>query len=356
MGTFGAVSSSLVQNLIGLTGGKQMKLRYAVGAFLAVGVLGVLAACGGGDDDGDSGVPGIRTQKGLAVAAIAEGLAASGEQTDTTTGGAAAPSQRNAAGAPVPAPAGYDSAVSQTEPMRFGGAPLLQQGTDGVTVQGFGSATADADSAIIELYFSRNGQATDASSGRAVPGFAGGAAEPVPDVAPELQEVAPINEGELQPVIDAITGAGVPRDKIEFVAQPYYDKFYSSATLRVTIDDVSTVDGVVKAANDAAAGLAGITVNGTNVSHTVKDCTALEEAAMNAAVEDARERGEVFARTLGVGIGGVKGASNYSYFGGTPCDPGFYPGPYPLGGISYAEGQPREVQVIANISVTYVIQ
>lgn len=333
-----------------------MKLRYTLGALLAVGVLGVLVACGGSDDDGDTGVSGIRTQKGLAVAAIAEGLAATGEESNSAAGDAVAPSQRQTGGAAVPAPAGYDSAAGQTETSRFGGAPLLQQGTDGVTVQGFGSATADADSAIIELYFSRNGQATDASSGRAVPGIAGGVAEPAPDVAPELQEVAPITEGDLQPVIDAITGAGVPRDKIEFVVQPYYDQFYSSATLRVTVEDLNSVDGVVKAANDAAAGLAGITVNGTNVSYTVKDCTALEEAAMKAAVEDGRERGEVFARALGVGIGGVKGASNYSYFGGTPCDPGFNPGPYPLGGVTYAEGQPREVQVIANISVTYAIQ
>ena len=64
----------------------------------------------------------------------------------------------------------------------------------------------------------------------------------------------------------------------------------------------------------------------------------------------------MFARALGVGVGAVTGASNYSYFGGTPCDPGFYPGPYPLGGITYAQGQPREVQVIANIGVTYAMQ
>ncbi|TMG01569.1 MAG: hypothetical protein E6I03_08010 [Chloroflexi bacterium] len=59
---------------------------------------------------------------------------------------------------------------------------------------------------------------------------------------------------------------------------------------------------------------------------------------------------------LGVGVGAVAGASNYSYFGGTPCDPGVYPGPYPLAGLAYAQGQPRQVQVIANISVTYAIQ
>ena len=160
----------------------------------------------------------------------------------------------------------------------------------------------------------------------------------------------------LQPVIDAIVGAGVPRQDVEFIGQSYFDKFSSSATLRAKVGNVDAVDGVVKSSNDAAAGLAGVVLNSTNVSYTVKDCTALEEAAMRVAVEDAKERSAVFARSLGVGVGAVIGASNYSYFGGTPCDPGVYPGPYPLAGIAYAQGQPRQVQVIANISVTYAIQ
>jgi len=331
-----------------------MKLRYTISALLAAASLTVLVACGGDDDGGGDGVSGIRTQKGLAVAALAEGLAAAeGEESDTASIGAPVPAaERQLAGGGSGTAVGYDSAIAQKDATRLGGAPLLQQGTDGITVQGYGSATADADSAIIELYFSRNGPVSDISQGQSEPGFSGGA-EPV---APDVQEVAPITEADLQAVIDAIAGAGVAGDKIQFVGQPYFDKFYSSATLRATVDNVDSVDGVVKAANDAAAALAGITVNGTNVSYTVSDCTALEEAAMKAAVEDAGERAQVFGRALGAGVGAVKGASNYSYFGGTPCDPGFYPGPYPLGGITYTEGQPREVQVIANISVTYAIQ
>jgi uncharacterized protein YggE len=336
-----------------------MKFTYTAGALLAAAALVLLAACGGGDnDDGGGSSSGIRTQKGLAVAAITEALAASsGQEAETAETAPVPAAERQASGGGFTT-IGRDSAIT-SDSMRYGGAPLLQQSVNGVTVQGYGSATAPADAAIVEFYFSRNGPVTDISSGRAEPGFSGGGAEPVvPDAAPDAQEVAPITEADLQPVIDGIVGAGVPRDKVQFVGQPYFDKFYSSATLRVTIDNVESVDAVVKAGNDAAAGLAGsgIVVNGTNVSYTVNDCTALEEAAMNAAVEDARERGEVFARSLGVGIGGVSGASNYSYFGGTPCDPGFYPGPYPLGGITYAQGQPREVQVIANISVTYAIQ
>lgn len=330
-----------------------MKLRYTIGALLAVASLAVLVACGGGDDGGDDGVSGIRTQKGLAVAAIAEGLAAAeGGESDTASVGApvSAADRQTAGGAGTAT--GYDSVIAQNDSMRFAGAPLVQQGTDGITVQGYGSATADADSAIIELYFSRNGPVSGTSSGQSEPGFSGAA----DSAAPDIQEVAPITEADLQPVIDAIAGAGVGGDKIQFIGQSYFDKFYSSATLRATVDNVDSVDAVVKAANDASAALAGITVSGTNVSYTVSDCTALEEAAMKAAVEDAGERAQVFGRALGVGVGAVKGASNYSYFGGTPCDPGFYPGPYPLGGITYAQGQPREVQVIANISVTYAIQ
>jgi hypothetical protein len=346
----------LKQNTNGMnTGGLVMKIRYTIGALLALAALGVLVACGG-DDGGDGDVSGIRTQKGLAVAALTEGLAASeGQESDTAAPGAPVlATDGQVGGGAGSTTIGYDTAISQKDSMRYGGAPLLQQSNDGITVQGYGSATANADSAIIELYFSRNGSAGDISSGRSEPVFSGGA-EPAPPVQ-EGQEVAPITEADLQPVIDAITGAGVSRDKIQFVGQPYFDKFYSTATLRVTVDNVDSVDAVVKAANDASAGLAGITVNGTNVSYTVNDCAALEEAAMKAAVEDSQERATVFGRSLGVGVGAIRGASNYSYFGGTPCDPGFYPGPYPLGGITYAVGQPREVQVIANISVTYAIQ
>ena len=69
-----------------------MKLRYTVGALLAVASLAILVACGGDDDGGGDGVSGIRTQKGLAVAAIAEGLAAAGgEESDTASVDAAAP-------------------------------------------------------------------------------------------------------------------------------------------------------------------------------------------------------------------------------------------------------------------------
>ena len=113
----------------------------------------------------------------------------------------------------------------------------------------------------------------------------------------------------------------------------------------------------MQAAQAAAANLGDIALNTTNVSYTVSDCAALEKAAMDAAVADAKERADSFAASLGVGLGGIVGASHYSYapYGGTACD-GNFAGPYPMGGVAYAAGSAPSVQVFANISVTYAIQ
>ena len=235
----------------------------------------------------------------------------------------------------------------------------LQQSQDGITVQGFGSAAITADSAILELYF--GGKATGvepAQRDSSEPGSSGGGfyGEAQPELALQAQQ---ITEADLQPVVDAIVAAGVPAGDVEVIVTPYYgDPYYGgSATVRATVGNVDSVDAVVKAATDAAAGLADITMQGTNVSYTVSDCAALERAAMEAAVKDARERATSFAGVLGVGLGDVAGASNYSssLYGGSPCDSNFT-GPYPLSGIAYAEGQTPDVQLMATVTITFNIQ
>ena len=151
--------------------------------------------------------------------------------------------------------------------------------------------------------------------------------------------------------------AGVPRDNIEFIEQGYRDPFFASATLRATGVSVDSVDATVQAATDAAAGLGDIQLQSSNVSYTVADCSALERSAIEAAVQDANERGTLLAEVLGVGRGAIVGAANHSYspYGGTPCDGGGDSGPVPLGGVPYTEGQASEVQVFAEISVTFAI-
>ncbi len=324
----------------------------------AAGAL-LLSACGGGDDDSGDSVTNIRTDKGLAVAAIGAtfdprlqaGNQAEGDNASAQSGGA---------------PAFGGDVVSEDQRYAPYYGPSLQEGGNGVTVQGYGIASADADSAIIELYFYVNGEGvplpvpepgtsssgSDGSTDIAV----GEPAPPESDSRANLQQVAQITEADLQAVIDALVGAGIPRDKIEFVGQGYFDKFSSSATLRATVDNLDVIDDAVQAATNAG-NLGAIQLSSTNVTYTVADCAALESAAMKAAAEDAKERGSAFAQTLGVGIGAITGASHYSYspYGGSACS-GSYGGPYPLAVDSVAASGSRTVQVFANISVTYAIQ
>lgn len=328
-----------------------MKPKVFLTGFVAVLALALASAACGGDDGGDEQAS-IRTQKGLAVAAVSGQL---GSQ--QTSGESAAPG--------VPNTAGEDSASSARSStgadIGFAGldySPSLQAGQTGITVQGYGSATADPDSALIEFYFSRGGDIKPVP----VPGDtsssgSSGSSEPANSDTAVAAQVDQITEADLQPVIDAIVGAGVSRDDIEFIGQSYYDVYYASATLRAEVGDIDTVDSVVAAAQGAAANLGDIYMNGTNVSYTVSDCAAMEKAAMEAAVADANERGAAFADALGVTLGPIIGASHYSYapYGGTACD-GNFTGPYPMGGIAYAEGSTGTVQVFANVGVTYGIQ
>ncbi len=336
-----------------------MNLKLLAGSALALAVLALAAACGGGDGGGDEA--GIRIQKGLSVAALGSGADASGGQAEARVAGIGG----SGGGAiEAPAPAADIAAFAKGGAAGFGGGFFAfpqQQGQTGITVQGFGSATADADSAILELSFGSQPTGIEPlpvpipeSRSQTEPGSAEGVA-PAPPITPG--QAQPITEADLQPVIDAIVGQGVARSDIEFIANPYYDPYFSSATLRVTVRNLDAVQGIVDAATAAAGGLTDIALQSTNVSYTVADCAALEKAAMQAAVEDAGDRGTLFAEALGVTRGSVIGASHYTYsfFGPNPCDTSFV-GPYPLGGMPYVQGQPGQVQLVANVSITYAIQ
>jgi uncharacterized protein YggE len=328
-------------------------------------------ACGG---DGGGEEAGIRTQKGLSVAALAAG-AQVGEEADDLGGGGGLP-----IGAPAPeADIGVERGNVLSPDIAPFPYPSLQESQTGITVQGYGSASVDADSAVLELYFGRE--------------FIDGIERPMPvpergDVEPEADENEPgfeesssgadvssdsvrlgdpgtrsfraqeITEADLQPIVDAIAAQGVSTADIEVVVEPSYgDPYYGgSATIRVAVQNVDSLEGIMDAAADAASDLEDISFYGSSVSYTASDCASLEQAAMEAAVEDARERGQTFASALGVGLGAVVGASHYSYSPfGSPCD-STIDGLYGLERVSYAEGQSPEVQLIATVTITFAIQ
>jgi len=319
-----------------------------------VAIAGLAAACSGDDDDGSSTAE-IRTNSGLAVAAQAAelGLGAS-------LGGETSNDDSDSAGAAPGVPVGVGDGATRGG---FDYSPYFQTGGgEGITVQGWGSASADADSAIVEFYFSRDGYYYDdlpvpEPGGGAAPGSASSGDVDVDTRSSEgdLQAVEPITEDDLQAVIQALQGAGVPADDIEFVNQGYYDRYYASATLRVTIGNLDIVGDAVTVAEGAELP-DDIYMSSANVSYTIEDCTALERAAMEAAAGDAADRAGVLADVLDVGLGGIIGAANYSYspYGGSPCESTYY-GPYPLGGIEIDAAGQQTVEVFAQLAVTYAI-
>jgi len=329
-----------------------MKTRVIVAAVVVLIALAALAVACGGDGNGNGDEAGIRTRQGLGVAALAAGANIGAETAD-----------QDGAGAPVPGAPSVDTGVSKggtgfAAPDIFPYSPL-QQSQDGITVQGYGSAAITADAAILEFYFGGKATGVEPQSSRdsSEPGSSGGgtSSEPAPQLAVQAQQ---ITEADLKPVVDAIVAAGVPAADVEVIVTPYYgDPSYGgSATVRATVRNIDSVDAVVQAATTASIP-ANISFSGTNVSYTVSDCAALEKSAMEAAVKDARDRATNFAGVLGVGLGAVAGASNYSssLYGGSPCDSQFI-GPVPLGGIAYAEGQTPDVQLMATVTITFSIQ
>jgi uncharacterized protein YggE len=304
-----------------------------LGLIAAVLLLAGAAACGGGDTKEEGQV---RANSGLGVAFAAQAGSRAADR------GAAAESPDGGGGAPAVdggGDAGPEIALQTTS-----------GGLAGITVLGYGMASATADSAIVEFYFS-----TGAVVKPDVPADSGSGSSGSERT--QTTAATSIKESDLQVVIDAIVAQGVSRDDVEFIGGSYYDPYYSSATLRVTTKDMAKLGAIIQAATNAAATLSGIALQGSYVSYTLSDCTALEREALQAAKQDAEARADVLADVLGVGRGGVSAASTYSYstYGGTACDSSGV-APYPIGGVTYAEGQPSQVQLSASITVTYEIQ
>jgi uncharacterized protein YggE len=358
---------------------KRLALAGSLTALLALTLA--FAACGGDDDDGGSSTSDIRTNSGLEVANLVAALNNGDDASGFFAPGAAPAIAEDGDATNADRSAGGLSAGDQAAP---GFAPAFQTaGGTGISAYGYGSATATADSALIDFYFYRYSEcciepvpepgtvppdaptdsdgdgSTDSGSGSS--GSSGGVDVGVAEDKPiQAGEVTPITEADLQPVIDALNAAGA--SDVEFIGQSYYDVYSSSATIRATVNNVDSVDAVVQAGTDAGNALSnGITASGNNVSYTLQDCEALTVAAMTAAVEDARSRAETLAGVLGVSIGEVIGAADSSYnpYGSAPCSSSYY-GPIPVfdsRGASGAEGAagPGEVQVFSSLAVTYAI-
>lgn len=338
-----------------------MKTRLTLLAFVAMALAALAVACG------DAGAK-VTVEKGLAAAV--------GQYTE----GQAAPeaaSQASAVGAETGAPAAVPAALGTRDamsgPYAFGGAyaPFAQSAAAGLTVQGYGRATAPADSARVQFMVTQGYnyyREPLPDEPRAVP-EGGVESESMLPVSPEAYSTpvppSPITEADLKPLVDAIKAQGVSDADIEVVIYPtggyYYDP-YGGQTARVTVTlrDMDKVGPVVDAGTEAVNESGTLYLQNVGVLYSVGDCSALLREARRAAVEDGRENGEGLADALSVSLGDVLAASEYVYspLGLSPCDPAFdtyYPQPYGYEGMVYDPAMPAEVQIVSNVSISFSI-
>ena len=364
-----------------------MKIKGII-ALSALGVIALLAvACGGAGAE-------VKVDKGLAAYAGAnpasvESDAGQSAGTPTSAAPASQVSAEQQLGAPtarsavVPSGMGGDGMASAVSAYSKGAgsatlAPLEQAGPLGIVVQGYGRATAPADTARVGFVVSKSGQVYPVPMGETKPlpsdfgVVEGGAAEgsaPAPDttaVPPDMYPTPvpqePITEAELQPLVDAIKAQGVSDSDIEVTIYPasYYGP-YGSPTARVTVTlrDMSKVGSLIDAGNQAAAGTGTLYIQNVGVTYSVNDCDGLLKEARRAAVEDARDNGAGLAEALGVGLGDIQGASEYSYdpYGYSGCQSQSGPVPvYEKYMPPFDPAQPAEVQIVSQVTISFAMQ
>jgi uncharacterized protein YggE len=341
------------------------KLTLMTFALLTAALVVLAVACDGAEAK-------VTVEKGLAAATGQTG----GTSISTQPAAAAVPYAAAISSKEEATRSSYTAAAYPAGSMVRGGgggglslAPQLQ-GQAGLTVQGYGSATAPADAAKVQ--FSVSLISSDGSypyyPKPAVPevqpsdsGASPGEAEPLV-IPPTPTSSSELTEDDLAPLIDAIKAQGVSDADIEVVIYPtggYYSPYGSGgARVTVTLDNPGDRVGPVVDAGTQAVNESGtLTLQNTSVLYMVDDCSALLREARRAAVEDGRDSGEGLAEALGVSLGDLLAASEYAYspFGPSPCDPTFDTSPYGYEGMSYDPALLAEVQIVSNVALTFAM-
>ena len=155
----------------------------------------------------------------------------------------------------------------------------------GITVLGYGSASAPPDSVRIKLFVSE-----EPIFGRGGPGL-------------KFVETADLEE-----VRDVLVELGIESDAIEinpFTRDYVYGPAASAGELVFTYSAVPGLRALLESLLDEMEDRRGPNVSGVQFDFWVDDCKALETEAMQAAVADARDRAERLAGTFGMTAGRV---------------------------------------------------
>jgi hypothetical protein len=234
----------------------------------------------------------------------------------------------------------------------------------GITVTGYGEASAPAEKGTLQLLLSRGDY------------YGGPPPQPRPGDVPGAEE-----KRLAEPVVQALVDKGVAATAVTVVVSPvlgssvaYGPGGPAVARIDVALDkpELSTLTDLVASASVAAAN-ESLVIGLAGAGYEVADCDALDVAARQAAITDARDRAGRQAKLLGVQLGEVVASSDVpatadatiNYFGVSVPQNGCAP-PAPsvaLNGPGLTVTVPTfdsttepEVELYARVSLTFAIK
>jgi hypothetical protein len=162
-----------------------------------------------------------------------------------------------------------------------------------IVVVGYGTASAPADTATVQLLIARSED------------FDSGPARPTPGATPGAAQVESV-----EPIIESLTASGVSPGTIRTIASPALSNLFfgPSGEFLVRIDFTIANPGadqltmIVNAAGQAALENQ-LTLTLVGVGYSVSDCAALVGQARQRATDDAEARAQQQAQALGITLG-----------------------------------------------------
>lgn len=177
----------------------------------------------------------------------------------------------------------------------------------------------------------------------------------------DAQQAVADNNEQAQAVIQSLIDFGIAEDDIRtsnfsiFPRQNYDNEgnlqeivYVVDNSVQVTVRELDNIGEILDAAVSAGAN----SINGINFS--VEDSSAAQEAAMAAAVENARSRAEVLAEAGGVELGAVQSISTHVSGGPVPLSQDFRM--EMAAADSSVPISPGQTEISVEVSVVYEIQ
>ena len=170
----------------------------------------------------------------------------------------------------------------------------------GITVTGYGEASAPAETATLQILVTRGDY------------YGGPPPQPRPGDVPGAEE-----QRLAAPIAQALIAKGIPESAVDVVVSPvlgssaYGPGGPAVARIDVALEkpDLATVTDLVSAASVAAAS-ESLVLGQIGAGYDVEDCAALERSARETAIADARARAAVQADLLKVNLGELIASSD----------------------------------------------